>query len=467
MKKLLLLLSLGVVVNGASAQKISDASIMVTPLANQHKLIDGKRVTVQEMKDATAWKHNGNRSSSKGTISGSRTINYVEFLDILNDPAQTLPYMWADGNGMGIYSQSGGGFVNDTIALMSIGGVLHPWMALFNDPFALDYSGKVAIQSYTPYTVDSVAFYGIYGRNSQKHSIVDTLRVSLIYGTGATGQDIRIAGWFLNGQPGVFQQRYGSDTIRVPTVMYDSVRRVARGTTRIIKDFIINSTTANDTISNGVHRFVVPFGASIPAGNLVGATASFISGDPNQPAPYTDTIFRGSAVTGQEAFKYNMFRPMFFGQNANQYPKYDNQNFNVGLGMIRGYDTNSAFYDTYVGSYFWNQESDLEFPYMDWVISCANCPAVNVDNVQGMIASVKVYPNPATSEVRVPFALGTAADVQVSFTNVMGQVVSRQSFNNVTTGEAVFTTSQLTNGVYLVNIEAGGEKRVERVTVAH
>lgn len=467
MKKLLLLLSVGVVVNGAYAQKVSDVSIMATPLASQHETIDGKRFTVQEMKQATAWKHENSRASNKGTISGTRTINYVEFMDILNTPSQSLPYMWADGNGMGIYSQTGGGFVIDTIALMSIGAVLHPWMPLFNDEFALDYKGKVGIQVYSPYTVDSVAFYGVYGRNSQKHNIVDTLRVSLVYGTGATGQDIRVAGWYLNGQPGVFQQRYGYDTIRVPTVMYDSVLRVARGTTRIVKDFIINSTTANDTISNGIHRFVVPFGTAIPAGNLVGATATFISGDPNQPAPYTDTIFRGNAVAGQEAFKYNMFRPMMFGQNANQYPKYDPQNLNVGLGMIRIYDTNNAFYDTYVGSYFWGQDSDLEFPYMDWVVSCADCPAVNIDNVQGLIADVNVYPNPAVNEVRVPFALGTAADVRVNFTNVMGQVISRQSFTNVTTGEAVFTTSHLPNGVYLINIEAGGENKVERVTVTH
>lgn len=466
MKKLLLLLSVGVVVNSAYAQKASSTSIMVSPITKQQEAVGGKQVTAQEMKQITSWKNVNSRAANKTTISGSRTINYVDFLDILNTPNSTYPYMWADGNGMGIYSNGSGGFVLDTIAFMSIGAVLHPQMALFNDPFALDYSGKVAIQNYSNYTVDSVAFYGTYGRNSQKTGVTDTLRVSLIYGTGATGQDIRLARWY-NLNPGEFQQRYGSDTIIVATVMYDSVRRVARGTTRVIKDFLLNNSTADDTIANGLNRFVVPFGTNIPAGNLVGATATFISGDAAQPAPYTDTIFRGTAIAGLEAFKYNMFRPLLFGQNANQYPKYDAQNFNVGLGMSRTNDTNSAFYDTYIGSYFWNQESDLEFPYMDWVISCSNCPAVNVDNVAGLISSVKVYPNPAVNEVRVPFALGAASDVQVTFTNVMGQAISKQSFNNVITGEAVFSTNQLANGVYMVNIEAGGENRVERVTVAH
>lgn len=469
MKKLLLLLSLGVVVNGAYAQKASNTSIMLPSQPQQKANVDDKVISLSETQKLTSWRYDNSnsRTAGKGTISGTRTYNYVDYLDILNDPSGSLPLMWQDGVGMMVYQPSAGTYQYDTSHLMGYGTVLHPWIAGFNDPFALDYNGKVGIQSYSAYTVDSVAFYGLYQRSSLKHSIVDTLRVALIYGDGSTGQDIRISQWWLINSPGVWQQRFGSDTLRVATVGYDSVRRIARGTTRVVKDILLSNANANDTLANGLNRFALHFGQSIPAGNLVGVTAAFVSGDPAKPAPYTDTIFRGTSVAGLEPVKFNVFRPWTFEETDGGYPKYYPGNYNTGLGMLRSYDSSLALYDTYLTAWFWAEDGGLEYPYIDWVVTCGNCPPVGIDNVQGIISSVKVYPNPATSEVRVPFALGAAADVQVSFTNVMGQVVSRQSFSNVKTGEAVFSTSQLTNGVYIVNIEAAGEKRVERVTVAH
>ena len=469
MKKLLLFLSVGVMVNGAFAQKASNTSIMVSSVPKQRVNVDDKTVSLKDVQKQTSWRYDNSnsRSASKTTISGTRTYNYVDYLDILGTPSGSFPLMWQDGEGMMIYQPSQGVYEYDTSFFMSYGGVLHPWIAGFNDPFALDYSGKVGIQSYSPYVVDSVAFYGLYQRNSQKHNIKDTLRVSLIYGNGGTGQDVRIAQWWLVNSPGTWQNRYGSDTLRVATVRYDSVRRVAQGTTRIIKDIILDNSNAYDTLGNGLNRFVVPFGQSIPAGNLVAATATFVSGDPNIPAPYTDTIFRGTSVPGLDFTKFNIFRPWTFEETDGQYPKYYNGNYNTGLGMLRVFDTGNSFYDTYLAAWFWAENGGVEYPYMDWVITCPDCPAVGVDEVQGLISNVKVYPNPAVTEARVPFALGTASDVNVTLTNVMGQVISRQSFNNVLTGEAVFSTSQLTNGVYLINVEAGGQNRVERVTVAH
>ncbi len=474
MKKLLLFLSVSVMVTGAYAQKAANTSIMVSSGANLQETADHKsiqsNISMENLKKAMSWKYNNGagRSANKTTISGSRVYNYVDYLDILGTPSYSFPYMWQDGVGMAMYKPATG-YLYDTVNVMSYGSVLHPWFTGFNDQFALDYAGKVAIQQYSPYTVDSVAFYGLYQRNSQKTGITDTLRVSLIYGSGATGEDISVSRWY-SLTPGVFQQNFGYDTLRVATVMYDSVRRVARGNTRVIKDILLNNSNFGDTVvvgSLGIHRFAVHFGQAIPAGNLVGVTATFISGDPNKPAPYTDTVFRGDMVPGLEVAKYNIFRPWTFEEADGQYPKYNVGNYNTGLGMLKIYDTSSSFYDTYLAAWFWAKEGGMEFSYVDWVVSCANCPAVNVDNVSGLISSVKVYPNPAVNEARVPFALGTASDVNVTLTNVMGQVISRQSFDNVTTGEAVFATGQLANGVYLVNVEAGGQNKIERVTVAH
>src|SRR5690606_3123783 len=138
--------------------------------------------------------------------------------------------------------------------------------------------------------------------------------------------------------------------------------------------------------------------------------------------------------------KFNLFRPWVFEQADGKYPKYEQGNYNTGMGMLRESDTGSSFYDTYIAAYFWNEDGGIEFPYVDWVLHCPDCPPVGVNDVQGLIGDAKVYPNPANTEVRVPFALGATADVNVTRTNVMGQVMGRQSFGGAKTGEAVFAT---------------------------
>lgn len=79
-------------------------------------------------------------------------------------------------------------------------------------------------------------------------------------------------------------------------------------------------------------------------------------------------------------------------------------------------------------------------------------------------------PNPAQSEFFVPVTLKTAAEVSVTLTNPMGQVVATQNLGKVAAGQttnAVFNTSALANGVYFYTVEAGGARTTNRVVVAH
>ena len=79
-------------------------------------------------------------------------------------------------------------------------------------------------------------------------------------------------------------------------------------------------------------------------------------------------------------------------------------------------------------------------------------------------------PNPAQSQFTVPVTLKAAAEVSVTLTNPMGQVVSTQNLGKVAAGQtaaAVFNTSALANGVYFYTVEAGGERTTNRVVVSH
>lgn len=469
MKKLLFLAVGASMSISAMAQQATSKSVIMLPSENK-KTIGDITMTAEELKSLTPWR-NDTRAAGKTTISGSRTYNYFSLLSALNQPVQTYPYLWQNGEGMSLY-QGTSGLENDTIRHYGYAAVLMPWYSLFNDKSALDYNGKIAVMHYTPYTVDTIGIYGIYGENSMKLGVIDTLIVTLVYGNGASGSDIFVNRW----SGGDIKTNFGVDTLQIPDLRYDTVQHGIAGTTKVVKRIPLDANWRNDTLANGIHYFAVPFGVSVPAGNMSAVSVSFRSGDPNKPAPYTDTIFRGTANSA-DPYKYNMFRPAMFGENDGQYPKYSPANYNTGFMLEKIYgDTATNVYRTfsrrYVPMYFYGADADIEHPILDWVVSCANCPAVgsvqqSVGDVDNKISAVKVYPNPANTEAKVGFVLNESSNVTVSVTNLVGQVINSQSFNGVTKGEATFSTSQMVNGMYLVTIEADGFKKVERFTVAH
>ena len=99
-------------------------------------------------------------------------------------------------------------------------------------------------------------------------------------------------------------------------------------------------------------------------------------------------------------------------------------------------------------------------------VDCPTCPTLSVADIQKDIVA-NAYPNPATDEVRVPFTLKATADVNVTLTNLMGQVVKSQNMGNTAKAEAVFSTSDLANGVYIFTVEANGQRTTGRFVVAH
>ncbi len=80
------------------------------------------------------------------------------------------------------------------------------------------------------------------------------------------------------------------------------------------------------------------------------------------------------------------------------------------------------------------------------------------------------FPNPANSTLNVPVTVATGASINVSISNMVGQVLQAQSLGNIAGGQtktAVFNTSSLAPGVYLYTVESNGERVTNRVVVAH
>jgi hypothetical protein len=91
----------------------------------------------------------------------------------------------------------------------------------------------------------------------------------------------------------------------------------------------------------------------------------------------------------------------------------------------------------------------------------------------GSIAGVTIgnaFPNPANSTLNVPVSVTTGASINVSLSNMIGQVLETQSLGKIAAGQsktAVFNTSNLAAGVYLYTVESNGERVTSRVVVAH
>lgn len=417
----------------------------------------------------------GGRGSAKATAGVGRWYSYAGYIDLVNPiPADSigLPYMWHKGNAKAIYSDGSGGFVADTIQLASVAIAFDPTFTSgakkvdlggYNDPTAGFDPNSIVVQKSDAYTIDSVRLWGVYGRNNSKSSVVDTVRFSVVYGTNTASSDMR-TDYFFSG----FTARYGYDTVYVANINYDANRGTSTGTNMVVKDLYL---TPADTSVFNIRSFAVAIGKSIPAGNVVGVTATFISGDASF-VPYKDTTFLAGGV-----YNFGMIRPRIFAQtpapfskSAPGYPDYYPGYFNIGY--VKFIPEPAAWKGSYLPSYaFTSGAFQEELPDIDVKVSCGACKSIKELGIKEVSAfdAVKAFPNPAQTEVTIPFIMKEKAVATVTVTNMLGQVIATNQYN-VNAGQqvnATFNTSAMNTGVYMYTISANGQQISERFTVAH
>lgn len=82
------------------------------------------------------------------------------------------------------------------------------------------------------------------------------------------------------------------------------------------------------------------------------------------------------------------------------------------------------------------------------------------------VASVNIYPNPATSMVNVSFDLLKEEDVVIEMRNNIGQIVYTQSLNgSVGKHQLKISTDDLSAGLYMLNIKTGKQDHLKKVAV--
>ncbi len=469
-RSLLLLGALGVTL-GASAQQqqpsvvqmhLKDAGMnMPVPVASQY------RATRSESMDQP--KAAGNKT---------RIYNYVDQLAKANPSILAsnsnyvfYPYMWFSADGMGIYSDGSGGYEADTIKLMSVASSMHPFWAGYNG--SGDWpNGTMITTSTSNYTVDSITFYGVYGRPNSRASVVDTLRIAYTYGGATSGSNLPIY-YFTDFT--TMHSRYGYDTVRGVFAYMDPARHIMMkkvgGTGPVVqsKDVLLTSSDTGFVVAS------VAAGMSVPAGNLVAASITFISGDVTFVPG--DTVFRSSTISPTEPFKYGMFRPQVFVEKLASgttpgFPTYTPKNYNNGM-FVQYPASDSLYYPNWAWS-GGSGASSYQFPYVDWRISCPTCAAIG-DGNSGSVANISEtaniglpYPNPATNNVTLPVDMKEAAVVTAKLSNMVGQVIATQNLGKLAAQQhanITFSTAGLADGIYMITVEANGNQVTKRVAV--
>jgi len=463
MKKALLLIASGIVALSAGAQERT-ISVSANPVQNNYDYRAVKEA-INQRAAATAAK----------STADDRWFSYVDYFD-LNETAFSssialaAPYLWKDTMAVMAYSSASGGTTWQHNRTVSLGLVADLAYSGFNN---FDYfPGLMNITSSSTYAVDSIRFFGRYGFNPTKTSVVDTLRVAFVYGNGDASADIYRAN---TTNPSVLAN-YGlasTDTLKNHRMRFDSTTTRANGTSVVVKDIILDNTKWGDTLSNGTFVGALSIGAtaagvSIPAGNMIGASLTFISGDPTFVAH--DTVF-GSTL----GYKYNMFRPYVGYKGTTSTPQFATYSpLDRNNGMFKTLpDTTLGWGGQYIPMWFWTASggaSTSQYPYIDFHVKCAACGVItdlgNVNNV-AQITRIDAYPNPANGTVNVPFAVSVATDVTVTLSNMLGQVVATTTFANTKNGKAEFNTSILPTGIYTYTVSAKGQKSTGRIAVVN
>jgi hypothetical protein len=417
----------------------------------------------------------GGSGTAQKTTAAPRWYSYVDYFDLYEtDLASSIaisaPYLWNDTMAMMAYS----GGIWQHNRTVSLGLVTDPAYSGFNN--FLFFPGEMKVTSTSGYAVDSIRFFGNYGFNPTKTAVVDTLRVAFVYGNGASTADIYQAN---TTNPAVLPN-YGlttGDTLKNYRLRYDSVTNTAGGTTRVIRDIILNNSGTSpawgDTLSTGAYYGRVGLGTAgtgiaIPAGNMIGASISFISGDASFVAH--DTVF-GSTI----GYKYNMFRPYVAYKGTTSvaaFPTYSPTNRNGGMFKTLP-DTALGWGGQFIPQWFWTAgggAAQSQYPYIDFHIVCASCGVVEEEvGVTGIrqITSIEAYPNPTSSELNIPFTLSGKADVEIALANMLGQTVAVTKMQGVSSGKAVMNTAGLPDGLYTLTVTANGNRKTGRIVITH
>ncbi len=375
---------------------------------------------------------------------GSRWYDHAWAIDLYNGGSMShkLVPLWFDSTVLQTNYQG------DTIPIqyLSAAQMTDPiYFTLFNDPNVYP-PNTLHIHSWDAYYVDSISFSGVYVKNTNRpNTIVDTLIISVSPQNYQSMKDVNTTGdpnddWVDNYVVPPGDSIYGHTIFEIDSV---NMRLVTTGTLADVDTFVV----------------AVPGGCTIPAGNGFATTVTFKSGDVVD-SPYVDmfTDYHHFYFLSGEALGQGQVMPYYY------YILADRNSSN----LMRSGDT-TAYYPSVFLEGWSTIAYHPEFHSIGGYVNCPNCP-LSVQNVSKAFGNITAYPNPAGDEVNISFAPTSDAQVVITITDLLGQVMAKKDMRNVqanSKANVVFSTKDIAGGIYFYTVEANGQKTTGRFVVTH
>lgn len=104
-----------------------------------------------------------------------------------------------------------------------------------------------------------------------------------------------------------------------------------------------------------------------------------------------------------------------------------------------------------------------------WLDNINITTVTGVEENANVVSSVVLFPNPVNELMNVNFNLSQSENVTVNVYNAIGELVSATTAGDMSAGQqsVQVNTATLSNGIYMVEILAGQNRMVSRMTVSH
>jgi hypothetical protein len=469
MKKLILLIAAGVSIIQASAQSINS---VVFVGSNSPKRVAGVEMN---MPPKIAARNASSASANKTTATMSSWFNYTDIMASSSTSKFYYNPMFHDSNVIFPFSNGAGGIWEH-----GFGTSFDPTDSVFfgGDANLKTSAGFIANTSYIPsfrvtqgnaYQIDSIAFPMKYYRGDANTAQIDTLIITLVKAKRSS-----------NTTPGIFGFHYSTLTNVTPdgkagfgTLLVDYKTAKASDSiptsAKVVITKMLDATTAADTttgtgsgyLNYTTRGIALSSPMSVAAGELVVAyvTVRFKAYALNTPVANANYVrFYTTDISGSGASPRQCVNSMMCGLVAT-----DETTYQGAPGDTSGFQPQG--HNVAIPSIAYN--SDGQFSDFSMKVTCNGCPPLSIATINSNIQNVDAYPNPTNADITIKFNLKETANANVTITNAVGQIVATQNVGNVTTGNAVFSTEKMANGVYFYTVEANGQRSTQRFVVAH
>ncbi|MDI1353581.1 MAG: T9SS type A sorting domain-containing protein [bacterium] len=149
---------------------------------------------------------------------------------------------------------------------------------------------------------------------------------------------------------------------------------------------------------------------------------------------------------------------------TNLLPNLPNEHYYI-LVDIPGLDTNGTYHRIIITGF-------ENFTNLDFTVDSARINPLNltvgIKNIELQNANFKVYPNPASNQIHIEFDLKTKQEISIDLFDVSGRKVktilepSEQMPGELSVLAGI---SDVSKGIYLLNVQIGGEKSVVKLVV--